>query len=98
VIEVQAGDKMGLGFRLASVIANLGLNILSAKLATEKGYAFDVFYIQTKEGEKITSSFQMTEILERLHLRYPGVELRYAWPFDLSLVADLLHEQVARFS
>ncbi len=66
VIEVQAGDKLGLGFRLASAIANLGLNILSAKLATEKGYAFDVFYVQTKEGEKITSSFQMTEILERL--------------------------------
>ena len=63
VIEVQAGDNMGLGFRLASVIANLGLNILSAKLATEKGYAFDVFYVQSKEGEKITSSFQMTEIL-----------------------------------
>ena len=66
VIEVQAGDNLGLGFRLASAIANLGLNILSAKLATEKGYAFDVFYVQTKEGEKITSSFQMTEILERL--------------------------------
>ena len=66
VIEVQAGDSLGLGFRLASAIANLGLNILSAKLATEKGYAFDVFYVQTAEGEKITSSFQMTEILERL--------------------------------
>jgi len=66
VIEVQAGDSFGLGYRLAKAIADLSLNILSAKLATEKGYAFDVFYVQSKEGEKITSSFQMTEILERL--------------------------------
>ena len=57
VIEVQAGDKLGLGFRLASAIANLGLNILSAKLATEKGYAFDVFYVQTKEGRENYQQF-----------------------------------------
>jgi sirohydrochlorin cobaltochelatase len=44
------------------------------------------------------SEIEIPEILERLRRRYPGVELRYAWPFDLSLVADLLHEQVARFS
>ncbi|MFN8007570.1 MAG: HD domain-containing protein [Terriglobia bacterium] len=66
VIEVQAGDRLGLGYRLAAAISSLGLNILSAKLATEKGHAFDVFYVQTKEGEKVTSSFQMTEVLERL--------------------------------
>ena len=69
VIEVQTEDRLGLGYHIAKTLADLGLNILSAKLATEKNYAFDVFYVQTREGEKITSSFQMTEILERLRFK-----------------------------
>ena len=69
VIEVQTEDRLGLGYYIAKTLADLGLNILSAKLATEKNYAFDVFYVQTREGEKITSSFQMTEILERLRFK-----------------------------
>lgn len=66
VIEVQASDRPGLGYRVARALADLGLNILSAKLATEHNHAFAVFYVQTREGEKVTSSFQMTEVLERL--------------------------------
>jgi [protein-PII] uridylyltransferase len=69
VIEVQTEDRLGLGYHIAKTLANLGLNILSAKLATEKNHAFDVFYVQTQSGDKVTSSFQMTEILERLRFR-----------------------------
>lgn len=66
VIEVQTQDRPGLGYRIAKTLADLGLNILSAKLATERNHAFDVFYVQTREGEKVDGSFQMTEVLERL--------------------------------
>ena len=66
VIEVQTQDRPGLGYRIAKALADLGLNILSAKLATERNHVFDVFYVQTREGEKVISSFQMTEVLERL--------------------------------
>ena len=67
VIEVETQDRPGLGYRVAKALADLGLNILSAKLATERNHqVFDVFYVQTREGEKVTSSFQMTEVLERL--------------------------------
>jgi [protein-PII] uridylyltransferase len=69
VIEVQTEDRLGLGYHIARTLADLGLNILSAKLATEKNHAFDVFYVQTEAGEKVTSSFQMTEIMERLRFR-----------------------------
>ena len=69
VIEVQTMDRQGLGYQIARALAELELNIVSAKLATERGHAFDVFYVQTREGEKVTSSFQMTEILERLRLQ-----------------------------
>jgi len=44
------------------------------------------------------SELEIPEILERLRPQHPGVELRYAWPFDLQLVADTLAEQVKRYS
>ena len=68
VIEVQAQDSWGLSYRIAGILAELGLNIISAKLATERGYAFDVFYVQTDEGEKVVDGSRMTQILERLRL------------------------------
>jgi sirohydrochlorin cobaltochelatase len=43
------------------------------------------------------SEIEIPEILERLQKDHPGVELRYAWPFDLDRVAETLAEQVKRF-
>lgn len=43
------------------------------------------------------SESEIPENLDRLKTQYPGVTFRYAWPFDLAMVAKLLHEQVARF-
>ena len=44
------------------------------------------------------SEVEIPEILDRMRPRYPGIELLYAWPFDLQLVAKALAEQVRRFS
>ena len=44
------------------------------------------------------SEVEIPEILDHLRPQYPGVELRYAWPFDLKLVANTLAEQIKRFS
>lgn len=44
------------------------------------------------------SEVEIPEILDHLRPQYPGVELRYAWPFDLNLVANTLAEQITRFS
>ena len=41
---------------------------------------------------------EIPETLERLRPRHPNVALRYAWPFDLQLVANTLSEQIRRFS
>ena len=68
VIEVQVQDSWGLSYRIAGILAELGLNIISAKLATERDYAFDVFYVQTEEGEKVLDGSRMTHIMERLRL------------------------------
>lgn len=44
------------------------------------------------------SEVEIPEILEHLRPNHPGVDLRYAWPFDLELVANTLAEQIRRFS
>ena len=44
------------------------------------------------------SETEIPEILDHLRPKHPGVELRYAWPFDLELVAKTLAEQICRFS
>ena len=44
------------------------------------------------------SEVEIPEILDHLRPQYPGVELRYAWPFDLQLIAMTLVDQLKRFS
>ncbi len=44
------------------------------------------------------SEIEIPEILEQLQKRYPSIDLRYAWPFDLDLVATTLAEQIKRFA
>jgi [protein-PII] uridylyltransferase len=49
-IEVRADDEPGLLYRIASTFAELGLDISTAKVATEKNQALDIFYVQTADG------------------------------------------------
>ena len=44
------------------------------------------------------SEIEIPDILDRLKRQYPRVMLRYAWPFDLTMVAKMLQEQIARFN
>lgn len=44
------------------------------------------------------SEIEIPEILARLRPMYPSVTIRYAWPFDLDLVASTLAEQIRRFN
>ncbi|OFW08304.1 MAG: [protein-PII] uridylyltransferase [Acidobacteria bacterium RIFCSPLOWO2_12_FULL_59_11] len=53
VLEVLAEDRLGLAYSIAKTLSALGLNIVFAKLATEKTMAFDVFYLTDWEGRKI---------------------------------------------
>jgi sirohydrochlorin cobaltochelatase len=44
------------------------------------------------------SEVEIPEILDQLRPQYPDVVLRYAWPFDLQLIAKTLAEQMKRFA
>lgn len=44
------------------------------------------------------SEVEIPESLERLRVRYPHIDIRYAWPFDLPTVATMLATQLQRFA
>src|SRR5205814_2894009 len=56
LIEVHALDEPGLVYKIASALASLGLDIVCAKIATEKSDALDVFYVTDGEGMKLSQS------------------------------------------
>jgi sirohydrochlorin cobaltochelatase len=43
------------------------------------------------------SEVEIPEVLARLRPEHPGVELHYAWPFDVQLIAATLMQQLERF-
>jgi [protein-PII] uridylyltransferase len=56
LIEVHAVDEPGLAYRIAAALASLGLDIVCARIATEKSDALDVFYVTDGEGMKLSQS------------------------------------------
>jgi [protein-PII] uridylyltransferase len=56
LIEVHAIDEPGLVYKIASGLAALGLDIVCARIATEKSAALDVFYVTDREGMKLPQS------------------------------------------
>src|SRR5262249_28406557 len=54
IIEVHAFDEPGLAHKIAKVFADLGLEIVCARIATERSDALDVFYVTNSEGEKLS--------------------------------------------
>jgi [protein-PII] uridylyltransferase len=63
LIEVQAADEPGLAYKVASVLAALGLDIVCAKIATEKSDALDVFYVTDADGRKLAeATMQAVEV------------------------------------
>ena len=53
ILEVRAGDRLGLAYKIASTLTAFNLDIVFAKVATEKNLAFDIFYVTDANGEKL---------------------------------------------
>ena len=53
VVAVRAPDQPGLAYTLAHALAELGLDITSARIATAKALALDVFYVRDAQGRKL---------------------------------------------
>ena len=54
LVEVHAVDEPGLAYKIAGALAGLGLEILCARIATERSDALDVFYVTDAGGLKLS--------------------------------------------
>jgi [protein-PII] uridylyltransferase len=62
VVEVKCPDRVGLLYLITATLALQGLDIASARIATEIDKAVDTFYVHDDKGQKI----EEPEAIERL--------------------------------
>src|SRR5262249_61244606 len=53
ILELRTGDRLGLAYKIANTLSSLDLDIVFAKVATEKNLALDIFYVTNAAGEKL---------------------------------------------
>ncbi len=53
VIEVKCPDRVGLLYLITRTLSGLGLDIASARIATEIDQAYDTFYVHDRQGQKL---------------------------------------------
>lgn len=66
IVEVYAEDRIGLLYDVTRTLADFGLNISRAKIGTKVDQVVDVFYVQDKKGQKISTPDLQEEIRNAL--------------------------------
>jgi [protein-PII] uridylyltransferase len=66
VVEAEGRDRPGLLYELTSALADIGVTIVSAHIATYGARAVDAFYLQDAPGYKITNKRRVQSIERRL--------------------------------
>lgn len=66
VLDVEAEDRVGLLHAISRALSELGINIFLAKICTEKGVAFDTFYVAERDGRKIVDPERQNQVRARL--------------------------------
>ena len=62
VIEVHAADAIGVLYRITCALADLDLDVRSAKVQTLGHEVVDAFYVVDAAGEKLTDDEQLHEL------------------------------------
>ena len=66
LIEINAKDKIGLLYSLASELFAMGLQVSTARISTYGVRIVDVFYIRDMTGSKITDLNKISNIKDKL--------------------------------
>jgi len=74
LIEIETEDHLGLLYMISQTLSKLAVDIVSARIVTERGAAIDSFYVCELNGDKIISSERQLRIEDQLrnainHLR-----------------------------
>jgi len=65
-IEIETEDRIGLLYTIADTLAELEVDISTARICTEKGAAIDSFYVSELDGGKILSTERQRAIQRRV--------------------------------
>ena len=66
IVEVHAADLPGQLYRITQTLADLGINIHKAFIATEVGQLIDVFYVLDRNGRRIEGQEYRHEVTQGL--------------------------------
>jgi [protein-PII] uridylyltransferase len=66
IIDLEAPDRIGLLYDIASAIFDLGLDLSVARIATDGRQARDAFYVTNRGGGKIDDPLRLEEIEKRI--------------------------------
>jgi [protein-PII] uridylyltransferase len=80
IIEVITQDRPVLLFCLANVLLQMGLSIWFAKINTEGERVVDVFYVSTRDGQKVLDSEELTRTSEAIRSAVQRLEVRMLGP------------------
>lgn len=72
VIEIGAADRIGLLYDITRTLADSGLDVHVAKVATYTGRVVDAFYVRDRLGRKVTDPAQATDVEGLLRTRLEG--------------------------
>ena len=66
VVEVKCPDRVGLLYLITRTFQSLGLDIGSARIATEIEQAYDTFYVTDRQGRRVEDPAQMDRLRDAL--------------------------------
>lgn len=66
IVEVHAADLPGQLYRITQTLADFGINIHKAFIATEVGQLIDVFYVTDRRGNRIDDPVLQHELVEEV--------------------------------
>ena len=74
LVEIETEDHLGLLYMISQTLSKLAVDIVSARVVTERGAAIDSFYVTELNGDKIISPERQLRIEDQLrnainHLR-----------------------------
>jgi [protein-PII] uridylyltransferase len=66
VVEVKCPDRVGLLYVITRTLSGQGLDIASARIATEIDQAYDTFYVTDRQGRRLEDEPAMARVRESL--------------------------------
>jgi len=66
VIDLQTADRLGLLYDVLRCLSKAGIDIALSRIATEKGAAFDSFYVTDLENKKILDRERLADLKRSL--------------------------------